>query len=187
MDAAEFHRRACDEFGKRVAEIGDDQWDKGTPCDEWSVRDLVNHIVNENRWILPLLEGKRVDEVGDALDGDLLGSDPKGAWTDSVSESQDAIARLGGKEDPVHVSFGDIPRADYIKQVASDLALHAWDLARAIGADEKLDPELVDASHDVIAPYVDLARDAGSYGEKVEVPPDADKQTKVLALIGRKP
>jgi uncharacterized protein (TIGR03086 family) len=102
MDAAEFHRRSCEEFDARVQAIGDEQWDLGTPCSEWNVRELVNHIVNENRWILPLLEGKRVDEVGDALDGDLLGSDPKAAWAESVKESQDAVARLGDKDDPAH-------------------------------------------------------------------------------------
>jgi uncharacterized protein (TIGR03086 family) len=185
MEPAEFHRLACDEFGKRVDAIRDDQWELGTPCSEWNVRDLVNHLVNENRWMLPLLEGKTIAEVGDALDGDLLGSDPKGAWAECVKESQDAVARLGGKDDPVHVSWGDISRDDYIEQVAADLTLHAWDLARGIGTDEQLDPKLIDGAHDVVAPYVEVARGAGVYGEKVDVPSNADKQTQVLALIGR--
>ena len=185
MDAAEFHRRGCEEFDQRVQAIADDQWDKGTPCAEWSVRDLVNHLVNENRWVLPLLEGTTVADVGDALDGDLLGSDPKAAWEESVRESQDAIAGLGGKDDPVHVSWGDIPRDDYIKQVAADLTLHAWDLARGIGADEKLDETLVAESNDVVAPFAEMARKGGVYGEEVEAPSQADPQTRLLSLIGR--
>src|SRR5918992_773120 len=127
MEAAEFHRRGCEEFDKRVRQIREDQWHNSTPCSEWDVRALVNHLVNENRWVLPLLEGKTIAEVGDALDGDLLGDNPSAAWGHSVRESRDAIERLGGKDDQVHVSWGDIPRVDYIKQVASDLTLHSWD------------------------------------------------------------
>ena len=188
MDPAEFHRRGCEEFDKRIQKVGDDQWSNSTPCSEWDVRALVNHLVMENRWVVPLLEGKTVPEVGDALDGDLLGSDPKAAWTESVREAQDAIARLGGKDDLVHVSWGDIGREDYIRQVAADMTLHSWDLARGIGTDEKLDDELVAESDAVVRPMAEMARQFGvdAYGkEPASTPEGADPQASLLAAIGR--
>ena len=78
-DIVSLFQRAVDEFDKRVQAVLEDQWDGGTPCTEWTVRDLVNHVVNEDRWVKPLIEGKTIDEVGSALDGDLLGDDPKRA------------------------------------------------------------------------------------------------------------
>ena len=65
--------------------------------------------------------------------------------------------------------------------------IHAWDLARGIGGDERLDPELVEFVHALMAPQVEQWRDAGVFAAAVDVPDDADLQTKLLALTGRTP
>ena len=72
-DQAELHRRAVEEFDARVRAVGDDQWELPTPCADWNVRQLVNHLVYENRWTVPLMEGSTIAEVGDRYEGDLLG------------------------------------------------------------------------------------------------------------------
>src|SRR6266508_2731945 len=74
------HARALERYGQLVQAIRDDQWNHPTPCTEWDVRVLVNHLVSENLWMPPLLEGKTIADVGDSLDGDLLGDDPKATW-----------------------------------------------------------------------------------------------------------
>lgn len=185
MNVADLYKRAVYEFDRRVQSIHDDQWGAGTPCTEWSVRDVVNHIVNEDKWVVPLLDGKTIEEVGDAFDGDLLGDDPTGAWTTASQEALGAVQRDGAMEVTTHLSFGDLPGRDYLGQVVSDHAIHAWDVARGIGADEQLDPELVRFVHDFLAPQVSAWRDVGVFGPEIDVAEDADPQTKLLALVGR--
>src|SRR3954454_17953238 len=85
----------------------------------------------------------------------------------------------------VHLSFADVPGSEYLNQLITDLAIHGWDLARAIGADDTIDPALVDA----LLPYVEANADAlagsGMFAAPVPVSPDADAQTKLLAMMGR--
>lgn len=186
-DVAGLYERAIDEFDRRVAQVGDDQWHASTPCTEWDVRDLVNHLVNENMWAVPLLEGKTIAEVGSAFDGDLLGDDPKAVWSRSAREGLRAAQAEGAMERTVHLSFGDASGADYISQVLADHVIHSWDLARGIGADERLDPDLVDFVLETLGPQAEDWRNAGVFGGEVDAGPEADPQTKLLALTGRRP
>lgn len=184
-DVRKLHERAIRSFGARVQQIKDDQWDAATPCSEWDVRALLNHIVGENRWMPPLLEGKTIAEVGDRFEGDLLGDDPKGAWEDSAAEAVAAVHADGAMDRIVHLSFGDFPGRDYTMQLFADLLVHGWDLARAIGADERLDPELVEVCAAWFTPLEETYRGAGAIGPRPELPPDADAQTRLLAAFGR--
>lgn len=187
MNVPALFKRAVAEFGDRVQAIDDSQWGNSTPCPDWNVRDLVGHIVFEDRWVPPLLEGKTIQEVGDAVDGDLLGDDPKDAWTNAAREAMEAAERDGAIDVTAHLSFGDFPGHVYLSQVLADHVVHAWDLARGIGADDTLDPELVAFVDDFYAPQVELWRQAGAFGDPVEVNDDADRQTKLLAMVGRDP
>jgi uncharacterized protein (TIGR03086 family) len=184
-DVCRLHERAVASFGARVHAVKDDQWDAATPCSEWNVRTLVNHIVGENRWMPPLLEGQTIAEVGDRFDGDLLGDDPKAAWDASAAEAVEAVQADGAMDRTVHLSFGDFPGREYTMQVFADLMIHGWDLARAIGADERLDPELVEACTAWFTPMEEAYRSSGAIGPRPEVPPDADAQTRLLAAFGR--
>jgi len=182
----DLYGRACDSFGEKVAAVKDDQWGGSTPCSEWDVRALVNHLVSENAWVPPLLAGKTISEVGDSLDGDLLSDDPKGAWERSADEAKSAVGEQGALDRTVHISRGDVPGAEYVFEVVADLTIHGWDLAKAIGADVTIDPDLLEAVYAYYEPLVTLLKDTGAYGPVVEPPPDADRQTKLLAMLGRK-
>ncbi len=81
MDIPAMFGRAVVEFDIRVRQIGDHQWQAPTPDEDWSVRDLVNHLVGEDLWASPLLAGSTIAEVGDRFEGDVLGAEPKAAWT----------------------------------------------------------------------------------------------------------
>src|SRR5206468_11675684 len=98
METSALFDRASNEFGEKVAAIKDDQWGDSTPCTEWDVRALVNHLVSENAWIPPILGGQTIDDVGDTLDGDLLGDDPKGTWQRRADEAAGAVAEEGALE-----------------------------------------------------------------------------------------
>jgi uncharacterized protein (TIGR03086 family) len=184
-DQAALHRQAVEEFDARVRAVGDDQWELPTPCSDWNVRQLVNHLVYENRWTVPLMEGSTIAQVGDRYEGDLLGDDPKAAWAESSTEAVAAVQADGALERIVDLSSGPTPAGEYVSQLFADHLIHAWDLARAVGADERLDPELVDACATWFAKMEPLYRSIGAIGERPETPPDADAQTVLLAAFGR--
>ena len=180
--------QAVDEFDRRVVAIGDDQWNNATPCTQWSVRDLVNHVVYENLWAPGLLAGKTIDEIGgmSTFEGDQLGSDPKDAWAEASQAAREAVGRDGAMEITTHLSFGDFPGSFYALQLLSDHVIHAWDLARGIKGDEALDENLVRFVYEAMKPYADVLSQGDSYDPPVDVPDDADVQTKLLALAGRR-
>ena len=184
-DQAELHRRAVEEFGIRVGAVGDDQWELPTPCADWNVRELVNHLVYENRWTVPLMEGGTIAEVGDRYEGDLLGDEPKAAWDESSTEAVAAVTADGALERTVNLSSGPTPASEYVSQLFADHLIHAWDLARAVGADDRLDPELVAACAAWFASMEDTYRAVGAIGERPQVPAGADAQTTLLAAFGR--
>jgi len=185
-DLAEQHRRACDDVSRRIELVGAEQWGLPTPCTEWDVRALVAHLVSGTSWVGPLVEGMTIAEVGDRFDGDLLGDDPKGAWRRAAAAAVAASDGAVGLDRKVHLSFGDTTADDYIGERVLDLAMHAWDLARAIGANESLDPVVVEGASKVLAEKEDLWRSAGALGPAVETEPGADAQTELLAHSGRR-
>jgi uncharacterized protein (TIGR03086 family) len=184
-DQAELHRRAVEEFDARVRAVADDQWELPTPCSDWNVRQLVNHLVYEDRWTVPLMGGSTIAEVGDRYEGDLLGDRPKAAWEESSTDAVQAVSADGALERIVDLSSGPTPAREYVSQLFADHLIHAWDLARAVGADERLDPELVDACAAWFASMEDTYRAIGAIGDRPETPPGADAQTVLLAAFGR--
>lgn len=184
---ADYFERSVQEFDVRVRQIKDDQWDSPTPCSDWSVRDLVNHLVYEDFWVTPLLEGQTIEQVGDKFEGDLLGDSPVEKWDEASARAMASARAPGVMEKIVHLSFGDVPGQVYISQILNDHVIHAWDLARGIEADDKLDAELVELLYGIMKPQEELLKGSGLFGEKIEPPPDADMQTKLLALMGRTP
>ena len=185
-DPVELFRRAQGEFDRRVAAVKDDQWHDPTPCSDWDVRALVHHLVYEMVWAPPLYEGKTVADVGDQYEGELLGDDPKGVWAKTSAGALTSVTKPGAMVDTVHLSFGDVPGADYTMQLTTDLAVHAWDLARGIGAPDDLDDELVDACLAEVRKHEAMLRSSGLFGEKIEVGADADPQTTLLGILGRR-
>jgi uncharacterized protein (TIGR03086 family) len=183
-DYREFYMRALDRFGEHVRSIREDQWGGPTPCTDWDVRALVQHLVYETMWMPPLLAGKTIADVGDSLSGDLLGDDPMGAWDVSAKENAEAVASTP-PDSIVHISGGDTTAEQYTNEVFTDLVIHGWDLARAIGADETLDSESVDLMYENFKPIEAGLKASGAYGPQVVPPPDASRQTELLAIFGR--
>jgi uncharacterized protein (TIGR03086 family) len=186
MDIPAMFRRAVAEFDARVQQIGDHQWQAATTDAEWNVRDLVNHVVAEGLWAPPLLAGSTIADVGDRFDGDVLGAEPEGTWTLASTAAVHAVEGNGAMDRIVHLSFGDFPGRDYAMQLFADHLIHAWDLARAIGADERLDIELVGSCAAWFDAVEDAYRSAGAIAARPTLPSDADAQTVLLARFGRR-
>jgi uncharacterized protein (TIGR03086 family) len=185
-DIVRLHRQALDHTGSIVAGIGARQWSDPTPCDGWDVHQLLNHIVGGNEWVVELTAGRTIAEVGDALDGDRLGDDPLGAYRASADAADAAFAAPGVMDAPVAVSYGPIPGSAYAGDRLLDVLIHGWDLAVATGQDATLDPVLVDACWEAVAPHAEMLRASGMFGGDVDVPAGANRQTELLALLGRR-
>ncbi len=185
MDIITLFHKALDGFKNNVSKVTPEFGHAPTPCSEWDVHALVNHVVNEVSWIPDLIEGKTISEVGSKYDGDLLGDNPLEAWQQAADAAlKSVIPEILDKT--VHLSFGDFKAREYLAQVTADLAIHNWDLAIAIHTDTVIDPELLTVVKETFLPMAEGARESGVFGQEVEVPGDASEQTKILAATGRK-
>ena len=184
-DLQELYRRACERFGEHVHAVKDDQWAGPTPCTEWDVRALVGHLITEVAWVPPLVGGRSVAEVGDELSGDLTGDDPVASWDRYAPPSIEVVAEPGAMERTVRLTRRELPASEYATEVFTDLLIHGWDLARAIGADETLDPESVEVVYEAMKPHEAELKASGVFGEMIVPPDGADRQTELLAVFGR--
>jgi uncharacterized protein (TIGR03086 family) len=187
IDVATLHRRALDRTRGVVSGIGADQLDLPTPDQEWDVRALLNHLVSGNLWAAELATGGTIDQVGDRLDGDVLGDDPVGAYDRSASAARAAFEAPGALDAPCAVSYGPVPGSVYAGHRFIDVFIHGWDLAKATGQDPTLDPALVAACSEVLEPQLAVLQGSGLFGTPVEVTATADAQTRLLASLGRRP
>jgi len=185
MSAVELHGQAARQFGDVIASVRDDQWGLPTPCDEWDVKALVNHLVGEALWTPPLLGGQHIADVGTRLDGDLVGANPIGAWNAAYAAAIQAADGDGVAVRIVHLSFGDTPAAEYLRQLAADYLVHAWDLAVAVGADATLDPAVVDTVAGWFEGVESGYRAAGLIARQVAPAYGDDPQSQLLAAFGR--
>jgi uncharacterized protein (TIGR03086 family) len=188
-DLIELHGRCGRRFAALVAGVGPGQWHDGTPCSQWDVRTLVHHLLYEQRWVPPLLEGLTVEQVGDRFEGDLMGEDAS-AWpgllASSIEQAHVAVARPGALDRTVHLSFGDTSGQEYVLQLTADLAIHAWDLARATGQDDTLDPGAVTLLLPWTEANADLLTASGMFGSAIDPGSGAPGDVRLLGLLGRR-
>lgn len=187
MHVIDLHRRTVDRFAALLDRVAHDQWHRTTPCTDWDVRALVNHVAGEDLWTVPLMGGATIEEVGDRFEGDLLGDDPVATGRAACEAAIPAVASGVVAGRTVHLSFGDTPAEEYAHQLAADHLIHAWDLAAAIGADRRLDPEAVDACAAWFADREELYRRAGVVAPRPAVDAPDDPQSRLLLGFGRDP
>jgi uncharacterized protein (TIGR03086 family) len=184
-DIAELHAQALDQTGRVVAGIKPDQWQAATPCDGWDVHALLTHLVAGNLWAAELGAGATIEDVGDRLDGDVLGADPAASYAASAAVAAATFRKPGALDAPCAVSYGPVPGSVYAGHRFLDVFVHGWDLAVATGQDPELDPGLIRACREVIEPQVAAFRAAGALGDEQPVPQDATDQQRFLAMLGR--
>lgn len=180
-EIADRYRKVAGQLSERVAAVPDGAWENPTPCEGWVARDVVQHLVEwlpaffAERWPLPSTVIPSVDD------------DPAAAWA-----AVDGMLRAGLDDPAVATAEVDTPMGRKSYEAAldmictNDLLIHTWDLARATGLDERLDPDEVAAMRAAMEPFADTLADSGHYGPRVPVPDDADDQTKLLAMVGRR-
>ncbi len=182
-DPADEHRRVAAAFTATVEVTSAAAWDHPAPPEGWVARDVVRHLVE---WFPELLRRS----TGIAIPtGPSVDDDPVAAWRahcDAVQALLDDPEVAGAEHDLPHIGTMTLGRAiDTI--YTSDVFLHRWDLARATGQDETLDPDKCAELLEGMLPMDEALRQSGHYGPRVEVPDEADVQTRLLAFIGRTP
>ncbi|GIJ80298.1 TIGR03086 family protein [Micromonospora phaseoli] len=187
MELLETYRRSLAEFIDRVEQVSPAQWSAPTPCPGWDVRTVVDHVVSEERWSVPLLAGRTIEQVGDRYDGDQLGADPVEAARDAAAQAELAAAHPGALARTVHLSAGDTPAEEYLHQLLAEHLVHGWDLAVAIGVDPVMDADAVSLAARWFSRHVtDYQRD-GLVEPETEVSAGAGEQDRLIAAFGRDP
>jgi uncharacterized protein (TIGR03086 family) len=188
MDNVALLQRTVDQVDRLTANLTDDQLGAQTPCEEWKVRDLLNHITGgAEMFALSAELGSVPDsEVGRLMGGDNLGSDWRGAWSAASKKAVAVYGQPGVMDKMVTLPFGQMPAGVALSIAIFDVATHAADLATATG--QKLDDdELLEAAlgmgKQMIGP--DL-RVPGVFGPEQPCADDATPTEKLLAFAGRK-
>ena len=176
---------ASEAFRQRLVLVGPCDWVRSTPCSEWDVRYLTAHVVGGNRFAVSIMGGLSASEAMDeVMSSPQLADDALSAWTTTSAEQLDAFGADGMLERKVAHPLGSITGREFLAFRVFDVTLHAWDLARALGAEDQLEPELVDAVLAII--------ENGPPGMGFDVPVlgvaglDSPPQERLLDLTGRR-
>lgn len=176
--------RASAFFGELVREVADDEWELPTPCAGWDVRTLVAHVVIGDSQIPALLAGEAVEEVQE-YSPTVLGTNPLAAWRGTALAAIRAFAAPGALEQRYQHPVGNVRGRTVIGFRVSDSLVHAWDLARAVGEEVLLDPELCEYCLDFWFPMAATLPASGHFSP-ARLPADgAGPAERLLALLGR--
>lgn len=180
---------ASDVVRRLPSDATDEVWRSPTPCADWDLRTVLNHLTAEHLWVPRLLAGESLADVGDAYDGDILGDDPHAAWERAITGSLLAWAEVDDETAQIRMSFGPTSRHEYAQQMVVDLVVHGWDLARAAGLPYDPAPAAVQEALDYERPRLEGGQGwAGIFDRAVPVPEGStDPLDEVLALTGRDP
>ncbi len=180
-DPAARYRAVADGFTATLAGVPPDRWRAPSPCQGWTARDVAAHVVMTHRRVLAMAGGPEPPEVGPDDDLDAAWSEASGAMLGAVSDPE-----VAGRV--VTARFGEMPFGDIVsRMVCADTLIHTWDLARAAGEDERLDPDSVTHVATFLAGAGDAIRSPGGFGPALDPPVGADEQTRLICLAGRVP
>jgi len=158
------------------------QWTAPTPCPEWDVRQLVNHLVAGNLAVAALVG----DQAPPDRSADQLGDDPGSAYRASAAALQAAFAQPGALERTFGSPYGPAPGSMLVHLRIAELLVHGWDLARATGQPPGLPDAL--AQNELALSRAQLGnapRDAMPIAEPQPAPAGAAAIDRLAAFFGR--
>ncbi len=181
-------QRVVDTTNGVLEHTAPEQLSNQTLCTEWTVKDLVNHMVGgATMFAISAEQGSVPDEMlGQLMGGDNVGSDPMGAWTAAAKRAMAAFEQPGAMEKIVALPFGQMPAGIALNIAIFDVATHAVDLARATGQ-HVTDTELLEGAlalgRQMVGPEL---RVPGVFGDEQAISAGASAEDQLLAFAGRK-
>ncbi|MEE9284239.1 MAG: TIGR03086 family metal-binding protein [Dehalococcoidia bacterium] len=174
----ELYQAAVAQTRKFVAGVQREQMSASTPCAEWNVQQLLDHVTQTSGILVSALAGGKPAAASNlsALE----------AYDAATSAAVQAAKTPGALEKTVKGPMGEMPGGRLVGIIFSDNLIHGWDLAKATGQDTTLDPKLVDICCSMLEPVIEGARSMGAFGPEVQTPADASAQAKFLGMTGRK-
>jgi uncharacterized protein (TIGR03086 family) len=177
-DLLDRYRALADDFSARVNTVPAAAWSNQSPCEEWTARDVVTHVIGIHRHFLSVLDGtpEPSSDPGDVVP----------AWAAARSDVETALADPERAGRVVETPFGAVPFEVFVGRFMSvDLLVHTWDLSRATGLDERLNADAVVHAYEGLKPMDAMLRGPGMFRDKVTPPAGADLQTEFLCFLGR--
>lgn len=188
-DTQQFLATAVDGFRGRLDAVGHADWASPTPCDDWNIADLAKHLVGGGIMSELLLHGASKDEAMHALFSLEVEGDLVEAFDDSCRRQAAAFDQPGAADAICHHPAQDMPGSEFIWRRVRDTLIHTWDLARALGSDEQLDPDLVALTWAQVQPAAPALAGSGVFGAGASgaLADDAPVQDRLLDALGRRP
>jgi uncharacterized protein (TIGR03086 family) len=185
--AVESYHRAQDCFDEVVAAVAPRQWDAPSVCPEWTVRDVVGHVIWGQEQLRHWATGQDypvgTGAPGAPHPGEMAGSDPTATWRAARERSVATLTDEGLDRLISLPGLGEIPVAAMVVAFVTDHIAHAWDIGHALGITVPLDSELVAGSFTWARQRI--LRAPGFFGPELTPPADADERTRWLAFLGR--
>ena len=183
IDPIDQLQHAIDQTGRIVSGIRPDQADLPTPCPDWDVQRLAEHVVRDLRMFTARAGGAEWKEETPSLSPD--------EWADVYQDSADALVgawRDGGPLDQVvKLPFGEVPKAWFVGQQLSDVIVHGWDLAVATGQSTEFDQGLAATALDWGRTNLKPEYRGRDFGPEVDVPAEAPAMDRLVGFFGRNP
>jgi len=178
-DVQDRYRRVSNGFDAAVRAVTPEKWEAQSPCEQWRARDVVAHVVSGHRGVVAGVRGGESKPLG-------ADEDPKEAWEEASRAIDEITADPQALAKEIDGPVGKMSAGQIISRfVTMDLLVHTWDLARAVGADERLDEDSVRHAYEALKPVDAMIRQPNVFGPKLEPPPGADLQTEFLYFLGR--
>lgn len=175
------YRVAAQGFDAAVRAAHGDKWEAQSPCEGWTARDVVAHVVQGHRGVVSRVRGGEAEALAE-------GEDPQVAWEAAFQAVQEIAADPEALSQEIDGPTGRMPTGEIIGRfVTMDLLVHTWDLARAVGGNERLDEDSVRRAYEALKPMDAMIRQPQVFGPKLDPPPGADLQTEFLHFLGRRP
>lgn len=175
-------RRIHAEVGELVASADASRFADPTPCSEWDVRALINHLAHLNHMYAAMADGEKPPEP----DRDYLGTDHVKAYRAATRRSFDAFSRAGMLEQRYPSPWGEVSGAVIAQHVVNEMVAHGWDLAKALGRSTDIVPEVATESGKIWREwFADIGRQQGFDPER-KAPAGASPADEMAAFLGRR-
>ncbi|MET0276493.1 MAG: TIGR03086 family metal-binding protein [Acidimicrobiia bacterium] len=188
MDSLATMDKVLQETKRVVDGIEPAQLDNPTPCTEWTVRDVLNHITAGARMFAIAAEQGSVpdDQLGELMMGDNLGDDYRASFRSAADDAITAFSAPGVLDKMVVLPFGEMPAGVGLNIAIFDVSTHTWDLAQGSGQQTQFDPDVLESAFAIAQQMMsDDLRATGQFGPEVVVADDAPTLQRLAGLCGR--